>query len=247
MCRKNSASRWSPNHAWFEAAPASTMLHETPCLDRSLMSFAFNADTLRPSHCTPQPSLPALLRIGHTAEFDAPVLMPLPHDTSLWIAPQDQGENGPALTLTREIAEHWALQMLLQAPADQLELFIYDTGLDASLPTLERICAAAKAKGMTQRVHFITDAASLQTQLELWQTDARQRKSHLLQTGHTDWVQLLKSDSGQPLRLVLFAQLDELVDTAPPCVTSATGATRAASGLLVLVSGRGCAASIHEE
>ena len=189
------------------------MLHETPCLDRSLMSFAFNADTLRPSHCTPQPSLPALLRIGHTAEFDAPVLMPLPHATSLWIAPQDQGANGPALTLTREIAEHWALQMLLQAPADQLELFIYDTGLDASLPTLERICAAAKAKGMTQRVHFITDAASLQTQLELWQTDARQRKSHLLQTGYADWVQLLKSDAGQPLRLVLFAQLDELVDT----------------------------------
>ena len=89
---------------------------------------------------------------------------------------------------------------------------MYDSGLDTSLPTLERMAAAAKAKGLAQRLHLITDPAGLQMHLELWQSDARQRKSHLLQTGLVDWPALLREDAGQPLRLVLLTRLDDLAD-----------------------------------
>ena len=169
------------------------------------MTARIHADTLRPSHCQPQPGLPCLLRLGHTEEGQAPVLLPLPHTSSLWL---DADDTNAALAL----AEDWALQLLLQAPASHLEVYVHDSGLDTSLPTLERMAAAAKAKGLAQRVHFITDAAGLQMHLDLWQADARQRKSHLLQTGHADWPALLGEDAGQPLRLVLLTHLDDLAE-----------------------------------
>ena len=142
-CGSQSAD--GPALSW-QAEPATHPLHK--------MTARIHADTLRPSHCQPQPGLPCLLRLGHTEEGQAPVLLPLPHTSSLWL---DADDTNAALAL----AEDWALQLLLQAPASHLEVYVHDSGLDTSLSTLERMAAAAKAKGLAQRVHFITDAAGL--------------------------------------------------------------------------------------
>lgn len=173
---------------------------------------AITATTLLPSTCVPQPDLPVLFRIGNLAENGAPVLMPLPVGYSLLLQPIGKSPAEEAMTQALALAENWALQLLLQAPATKFELFIYDTSLDTNLPTLERIAGASKARGLPQRIHFISDAGSLHTQLENWQTDARQRKSHLLQSGHADWRELLKHEDGQPLRLVLFTHTEEMQD-----------------------------------
>lgn len=169
------------------------------------MAIHIHEDTLRPARCRRQPGLPTLLRVGHTEEGHAPVLFPAPYDNPLWLEGKAAGD-------AMAIAEDWALQMLLQAPGEQIEVHVFDSGLDASLPTLERVAAAAKAQGMAQQVHFITDAASLQMHLDLWQADARQRKSHLLQTGHASWRDVLREDTGQPLRVVLLTQFDDLAE-----------------------------------
>lgn len=172
--------------------------------------FAIDAHTQHPAHCQPQPGLPVCFRLGHTTEGGAPVIMPLPWAHSLRIVPK--GSSSAAHQQALELAEHWLLQLLLQAPATHLEVFVYDTSLDTSLPTLERLAGTAKARGLPQTIHFIADAANLQTQLELWQGDARQRKSHLLQSGHGDWGQLMRSEAGQPQRLVVITHTEDLLD-----------------------------------
>ncbi len=86
------------------------------------MTAGIHADTLRPAHCQPQPGLPCLFRLGHTEEGQAPVLLPLPHTSSLWL---DADDTDAALAL----AEDWALQLLLQAPASHLEVYVHDSGL----------------------------------------------------------------------------------------------------------------------
>lgn len=179
----------------------------------SLSSAAvIGATTLLPSHCQPQSGLPQLFRLGHSQECAAPVLMPLPYGHSLRLVPKaaaGANNDDSAVKKVLETAENWVLQLLLQAPAAQMEVFVYDT----SLPTLERLAGAAKARGLPKTVQFIADADSLQTQLEFWRADARQRKSHLLQSGHADWLQLLKAGAGQPVRVVVFTRTEDLTDT----------------------------------
>lgn len=176
---------------------------------------AITATTLLPTHCQAQPALPQLLRLGKTQEGGAPVLMPQPYASSVRLVPHKStgdAASQQAAQQALQTAEQWALQLLLQAPPSHLEIFVYDTGLDTSLPLLERLAGAVKARGLPKTIQFISDADSLQTQLEFWMADARQRKSHLLQSGHADWLQLLKSESGQPLRLVIFTRTDDLTD-----------------------------------
>ena len=66
------------------------------------MTAGIHANTLRPAHGQPQPGLPCLLRLGHTEVGQAPVLLPLPHASSLWL---DADDADAALAL----AEDWAL------------------------------------------------------------------------------------------------------------------------------------------